>query len=290
MDELTLDGKKYLSSKRAAKVTGYAKDYVGQLCREGRVDARLVGRNWYVLESSILEHRFGAESVDGQEAAVATPVATRESVWVAPRYIPETSPSIPPLVEKPAVEPQKAPEPMESSADPRAVLENMQSAWKEWFDEQEKALPDASEMLLADHEEAPEATAALPEPHNVPVIIEKKQENQAENAEPSVHIERKTETAPVRIARREDIFDLRAARSANLPVTTANFVPSSPNRASTGAPKRKNANFAARAVFIAIAVVAVAIAAIGSGALDQALEHAGGPFTDFFSGKQSISK
>ncbi len=50
MDELILDDKKYLSSKRAAKVTGYAKDYVGQLCREGRVEARLVGRNWYLPE------------------------------------------------------------------------------------------------------------------------------------------------------------------------------------------------------------------------------------------------
>jgi hypothetical protein len=65
MDELTLDDKAYLSSKRAAQVTGYAKDYVGQLCREGRVEARLVGRNWYVLESEnislvlkLLKRRF----------------------------------------------------------------------------------------------------------------------------------------------------------------------------------------------------------------------------------------
>ncbi len=59
MEELTLDGEKYISSKHAAKITGYAKDYVGQLCREGRVKARLVGRGWYVLEDSIREHRFG---------------------------------------------------------------------------------------------------------------------------------------------------------------------------------------------------------------------------------------
>jgi hypothetical protein len=63
MDELTLDDKKYISSKQAAKITGYAKDYVGQLCREGRVQARLVGRSWYVLESSIKDHRFGTDTV-----------------------------------------------------------------------------------------------------------------------------------------------------------------------------------------------------------------------------------
>lgn len=59
MDEITIEEKKYISSKRAAKITGYAKDYIGQLCREGRVPARLVGRNWYVLETAIQDHRFG---------------------------------------------------------------------------------------------------------------------------------------------------------------------------------------------------------------------------------------
>ena len=59
MDEIIIEEKKYISSKRAAKITGYAKDYIGQLCREGRVPARLVGRNWYVLETAIQDHRFG---------------------------------------------------------------------------------------------------------------------------------------------------------------------------------------------------------------------------------------
>ena len=75
MDELTFDDQIYLSSKRAAQITGYAKDYVGQLCREGRVVARLIGRNWYVLESSIREHRFGpAEIVHEEIPAAETPV------------------------------------------------------------------------------------------------------------------------------------------------------------------------------------------------------------------------
>jgi len=57
MDELIFEGFKYISSKRAAEVTGYAKDYVGQLCRTGKVKARLVGRTWYVEEVGILIHR-----------------------------------------------------------------------------------------------------------------------------------------------------------------------------------------------------------------------------------------
>ncbi len=43
-------------------MTGYTKDYVGQLCREGKIIAQLVGRNWYILETSIHKHRFELEN------------------------------------------------------------------------------------------------------------------------------------------------------------------------------------------------------------------------------------
>lgn len=79
MDELVIGETRYVSSKKAAQITGYAKDYVGQLCREGKVEAKLVGRNWYVLESSILEHRFGKED----EAEHQDQVETKENIeWV----------------------------------------------------------------------------------------------------------------------------------------------------------------------------------------------------------------
>lgn len=56
MEELVIQGKKYISSKRAANITGYAKDYVGQLARQGKVPATRVGRSWYVDEQAILTH------------------------------------------------------------------------------------------------------------------------------------------------------------------------------------------------------------------------------------------
>lgn len=56
MQELEFEGKKYLSSKRAAEITKYSKDYVGQLARSGKVVAKLVGRNWYIEEGSLLAH------------------------------------------------------------------------------------------------------------------------------------------------------------------------------------------------------------------------------------------
>jgi hypothetical protein len=56
-NSLILDGVKYISSKQAAGITGYAKDYIGQMCRAGRIDAKLVGRNWFVSERSLLNYR-----------------------------------------------------------------------------------------------------------------------------------------------------------------------------------------------------------------------------------------
>jgi hypothetical protein len=96
MNELTLGGKIYVSSKRAAEITGYAKDYIGQLCREGRVQAQLVGRNWYILESAIREHRFGSqEPSETSEHEVKTSRSGSNMGWESPRYVPEVPKMIP---------------------------------------------------------------------------------------------------------------------------------------------------------------------------------------------------
>lgn len=53
MDELIFAGNKYISSKRAGKLTGYTTDYIGQMCRGNKIDCRLIGRNWYINEDVI---------------------------------------------------------------------------------------------------------------------------------------------------------------------------------------------------------------------------------------------
>jgi hypothetical protein len=121
MDEILIEEKKYISSKRAAKVTGYAKDYIGQLCREGRVPARLVGRNWYVLESAIQDHRFGQQEIEPEHIAKTEPSAPEPlSTWESPRY--EASPveALPPI-HTPADEQDEG-------------TKHLQDSWKEWFD------------------------------------------------------------------------------------------------------------------------------------------------------------
>lgn len=57
MDRVILDGVVYTKASLIAKNFKYTADYVGQLCRNKRVDARLVGRTWFINELSLLEHR-----------------------------------------------------------------------------------------------------------------------------------------------------------------------------------------------------------------------------------------
>ncbi|PJA94496.1 hypothetical protein CO131_01120 [Candidatus Kaiserbacteria bacterium CG_4_9_14_3_um_filter_50_16] len=127
MDEILIEEKKYISSKRAAKITGYAKDYIGQLCREGRVPARLVGRSWYVLETAIQDHRFGDQKIEQEEKK-----------WETPKY--EASPiEILPPVHRPRKN--------EESNNQTEVSQSLRDSWEAWFDrtedgtEQEDIIP-----------------------------------------------------------------------------------------------------------------------------------------------------
>jgi hypothetical protein len=57
MDTVTLQGVDYTKASVLAKKFRYTADYLGQLCRGKKVDARLVGRAWYINLDSLLEHR-----------------------------------------------------------------------------------------------------------------------------------------------------------------------------------------------------------------------------------------
>ncbi|MDB5189451.1 MAG: hypothetical protein JWL82_408 [Parcubacteria group bacterium] len=304
MDELTLDNKKYLSSKKAAKVTGYAKDYVGQLCREGRVEARLVGRNWYVLESSILEHRFGAE--EKTDEAVSEPLQ-REPAWEAATYssesvvqVPQISPKPMPTYLPPPVEEEVVPE---AQPDTKKVLADMQSAWQEWFQtqeqNQEKALPEPSDMLLEqEYDDAP-MPEAVPEP------LESLPESEIAEAAPiqtyepeqamAVHIER---IAPVEEPVHTYVVDEEPiAISRSYTRASSREVPLVPRqqigrvrKQKRVVQRREGGNFALRAVFLSLAGLAIAITVIGSGFVDSFLEttSAGSIVTDFFAGIHTI--
>lgn len=78
-EHILINGDRYISSGRAAKLVGYTKDYVGQLARDGKIGAKRVGRNWYIEESSINKHKLSVHYTltkpkkkreDGDEIAI----------------------------------------------------------------------------------------------------------------------------------------------------------------------------------------------------------------------------
>ena len=86
-DSVLLEGKTYISSRRAAEIAGYSTDYVGQLCRAGKVECRVVGRAWFVTEESIIRHQKAVavalennfvnfRGATGRPSGVASPVNT----------------------------------------------------------------------------------------------------------------------------------------------------------------------------------------------------------------------
>jgi hypothetical protein len=62
MDKVVLDGVEYVKASAVAKQFHYTSDYVGQLCRAKKIDARLVGRTWFVRPDSIKEHKSATQN------------------------------------------------------------------------------------------------------------------------------------------------------------------------------------------------------------------------------------
>ncbi|TSC57281.1 MAG: cell wall surface anchored protein, partial [Parcubacteria group bacterium Greene0416_79] len=51
-----IEGKKFISASRAAEISGFVPDYIGQLCRGGKLICNRVGRSWFVSEESVLSY------------------------------------------------------------------------------------------------------------------------------------------------------------------------------------------------------------------------------------------
>lgn len=243
MDEVTIDGKTYVSSKRAAVLTGYAKDYIGQLCREGRVEARLVGRSWYVYEPSLKDHRFGASdkdsSVDGTENSdSSSEKPSIQAVWEEPVYRPE---EVTPLPEITSREQQEEPtkrnlhvEVQGEKVTPSRETEGMQSAWESWF------------------EKDPEENALLSVEENSSKI-------ERETAErPTYFDDEGSGSVPVRV-----LHDI-SPRNAVDPLEPQKQVVRE-SSLQTGHKPKKDRNVVLKAVLVAIMLLSISIAVVGLG-------------------------
>lgn len=57
MKGVTIEGVEYIAASALAKQFRYTSDYIGQLCRVKKVDAKLLGRTWYVNPLSLTKHK-----------------------------------------------------------------------------------------------------------------------------------------------------------------------------------------------------------------------------------------
>lgn len=67
MEVVVIDGVDYVKASQAAKRFKYTSDYIGQLCRGKKIDAKLIGRTWYVNPLSLTSHKTGRYSKSGSD-------------------------------------------------------------------------------------------------------------------------------------------------------------------------------------------------------------------------------
>lgn len=190
MKELTLNGRTYLSTKRAAEITGYTTDYVGQLARQGKVDAQLVGRNWYISEEAIKKHKFGEVSVTvkREEEEVAAPQL--EVLVSATDDVLEVEEKEESLIKEDVAEEEMSSE---------NSLTEMQSAWQEWYKAQRSVPTEEEEVFLSEDDIEEEK---ISEEVSVPITKMESPKITRLNSEPSspvevVEVEHEEERVPM---------------------------------------------------------------------------------------------
>ncbi len=90
-----------ISLSKAAQISGYHQDYLGQLCRLGKLKAAKIGRNWYTTAEELQALANVDQSLINTEAQEETPVVTESVISVTQPVDPIIEPeqvSISPVV------------------------------------------------------------------------------------------------------------------------------------------------------------------------------------------------
>jgi hypothetical protein len=66
-EAISIEGKEWISTSRASEIAGYSRDYVAQLCRQGKIRSLMSERAWWVDESSLRKH--AAEAVKANQTS-----------------------------------------------------------------------------------------------------------------------------------------------------------------------------------------------------------------------------
>ncbi len=88
-DSFIFEGKKYISARRASEISDYASDYVGQLCRAGKLDCRMIGRSWFVTEESIHLHKAAISREEASRSRIEN-LRGKPSKTPEPTIVPAT--------------------------------------------------------------------------------------------------------------------------------------------------------------------------------------------------------
>jgi len=319
MNELTIDGKLYVSSKKASELTGYAKDYVGQLCREGHVEARMVGRSWYVLETSILAHRFGGDphaeslnttdSVEAEKEPVSAPNA-----WGQATYVPDMAPTMPIPTFVQNAQPNRT---ADTAAPTAETLTDMQAAWKEWFAQKQDTLIETPEIIDEREEEAEreaqveedmaESVIESAEPVSIQPIYQPEQEAEQPHHD---EIEEESEPVPIHHTSETPRYSAAVPEERNYPTVEREMVRQEEEEVVLTKKERRYAMVQARkarkarrskvgtgsvilrAMLLATIVLTVAITAIGTGFAERYIheDKALLPVFNYLGGTSTYSK
>lgn len=103
-EDLLLEGKKFISVSRASSLTGYTQDYLGQLCRQEKVPARMVGRTWYLDSDALFLYKKDLKSRKKNFPNPVVPEAiktVRSDNYVSPfKFEKDSSPLLPVVAAK----------------------------------------------------------------------------------------------------------------------------------------------------------------------------------------------
>ena len=76
---ISINGGQYISAIEAAQKTGFVRDYIARLCREGKVRGTQIGKNWFVDPHSL--DAFIAATERGKEERFARQSAQFRSAF-----------------------------------------------------------------------------------------------------------------------------------------------------------------------------------------------------------------
>lgn len=82
-DIILIGNDRYLSTRDAGRASGFSRDYLARLCKRDKLRGRLIGKNWYIEESSL--RRFLSEH--GEEFKSIEEPARAEQILSHPAAI-----------------------------------------------------------------------------------------------------------------------------------------------------------------------------------------------------------